>query len=119
MATIINSLNKLHNKFDGINVDLYKEKEALFSRMEIVEDTIESTADDTETLKFDFAVMKGIIQKQEKDINDLKVKVLDLTVRQMSVNVVKLAYYLSLLKRMKNMVTKRQNRALRTVMIQF
>ena len=46
LSTIMASLNKLHNKIDGINVDLYKEKEGIFSRMESAEDTLETVLDE-------------------------------------------------------------------------
>ena len=87
LTTIITSLNKLHNKLDNINVDLYKEKDGLWPRVEVAEDSIDTVLDQNAALKFEFSIMKGVIQKQEQQIGQLMEKVNDLTARQMSDNI--------------------------------
>ena len=87
LTTIITSLNKLHNKFDSIHNDLYKDKDGIVARIETVEDGSEAILDDQELMKFEMSIMKGVIQKQECQIDQLLKKVDDLASRQMSSNV--------------------------------
>ena len=87
LAIIITSLNKLHNKFDNIHTDLYKEKDGMWARLEGAEDQIESTCENTDNLKFELVIMKGIVDRQQKQIEHLTAKVDDLTLRQMSSNI--------------------------------
>ena len=88
LVTIITSLNKLHTKLDTINNDLYKEKEGVWAKLESAEDNVEKVADDTEMVKFEMAILKGVVQRQEKQIEQLQNKVQDLTVRQMTNNII-------------------------------
>ena len=87
LSSIITSLNKLHTKLDNINNDLYRDKEGLWPRLETVEETMESAQDSSEAVKFEVAVLKNVVSKQERQIEQLLDKVDDLTARQMSDNI--------------------------------
>ena len=87
LTLIITSLNKIHTKLDNINNDLYRDKDGVWPRLESVEETLETTVDVQEQTNFQFAIMKGVMLKQEKHIAQLQQKVEELTARQMSVNV--------------------------------
>ena len=87
LTTIITSLNKLHNKLDSINTDLYKEKDGIWPRLETAEDSLENVADSQDSLRFEMTVMKGVIQKQEEQITTLVHKVDELTMRSMAANI--------------------------------
>ena len=87
LASILTSLNKLHSKFDTINTELYRDKDGVWPRLETAEDNLATTMDTQEMMKFEMAVMKGVIQKQEVQIGMLTKKVEDLTARSMSSNI--------------------------------
>ena len=89
LLTIITSLNKLHNKFDSINDELYKEsregeKEGLVQRVADATVHIGDLTIEKENQQADMLIMKGIIARQEQQIDMLNRKVNELQSRQMS-----------------------------------
>ena len=87
LLTIITSLNKIHTKLDNVHTDLYKDKDGLWCRLESNEDQVVTTQSDQEVMRFEMSVMKGVIQRQEKQIESLVDRVNDLTARQMAANI--------------------------------
>ena len=87
LTTIITSLNKLHNKLDNVNSDLYREKDGIWTCLENAEESVEEILDENERLKFNLKVLQGVVQKQERQIQHLITKVEDLTARQMNDNI--------------------------------
>ena len=89
LSTLMQSLNKLHQKLDNINDDLHSEKEGeegVFPRLKQLEEYSDTTMDNVAVLKFEVGIMHGMIYRQEQQIMDLKGKVIDLTARQMADN---------------------------------
>ena len=86
LSTIIASLNKIHNKLDCVNSDLYKEKEGVWPRLEAVEESVELALDADENIRFEMSILKNVVAKQEKQISQLLTKVDELTARQMTDN---------------------------------
>ena len=88
LLTLVTSLNVLHQKFDNVDSDLNKDEEGLVPRFKEVEDNINDVIDENDALRFELDILKGVVHRQETQIESLIGKVNDLTARQMTDNVI-------------------------------
>ena len=87
LTIIMASLNKLHNKFDTVHDVLYEKDTGLVPRMDAAEEKIEKLEETEEYSEFNITVVKGILHRQQQQIQTLTDQVGDLQTRLMSENI--------------------------------
>ena len=88
LTTLMTSLNKLHRKFDTINDDLSKEADGIVPKLDKQREDLDTVLEETDILKFEVCILRGVVHKQEKQISSLTERVNDLVMRSMSDNIV-------------------------------
>ena len=86
LLTLITSLNKLHHKFDALNGDIHDESNGIIPRLKSIEEEVEEVQSENSTLKFEWEIMKGTVQRQAQQIESLTGQVIDVTARLMGEN---------------------------------
>ena len=87
LTTLMVSLNQLHVKLDDHKDDLHNEETGLIPRITEVEETVDTLSEESQSLKCDVTIIKGLLHKQDGQIQSLMSKICDLTARQMSDNI--------------------------------
>ena len=88
MGTVLSTLNLICAKVQQFDIQVNHEDVGLHPRMQTIQEQSDTVATDVAELKWENNILKGIVQKQSKQIQTLTDRVTQLTVKSMEKNLI-------------------------------